>query len=190
MRVDKSKQGWIFGGDAGAEAVIKAAGAQHITRIPETWRDAVKLTRPGDEVYVWVLVHVPTRRGEDDLPPVAQVYEFVREIEARGGVLIEVYSGRRSDRKAEKSAMIADAVRSLKTAGRRLMPPGQRKPGRRERAASKDEIEQARAAWFNRDFETNEVAERYMPEGWTHWRARRKFGVSGRPWPSKKRRKR
>lgn len=193
MLVDKSKQGWIFDGDAGAEAAIRAAGAQHITVVGgrrATWRDAVRLVRPGDTIWIWVLVHVPTRRGQDELPPVAQVREFVREVEGRGGVLIEVYSGRRSDRKSDKSGMIADAVRALKSAGRRLMPPGYRKPGRRPLAATDEETEQARRAWFSRDYATNAAAERHMPPGWSHWRARREFGVSGRPWPPERDRKR
>lgn len=190
MVADKSHQGWIFPGDGrDAEAQLRAAGAQHITTIggKRTWRDAVRLVRRGDVIRIIVLVRLPTRRGHDELPPVAQVREIIREIEDRGGLLIEVYTGRRSDKKSDKSGMIADAIRSLKTQGRRLMPPGHRKPGRPKTATSEADTEAARRAWHSRDYATNAVAVRHMPSGWTESLARRRFGVSGRPWPKRAR---
>lgn len=194
MAVDKSQQAFVFPGDGSAgEAELRAAGAQHITRIDgkaRTWRDAVRLVRAGDTVRVWALVKVPTRRGQDRLPPVAQVSDFVREVEARGGVLIEVYTGRTSAKKADKSAMIEAAEAALKSKGRTRLPGGFRKAGRRPMPISDAQREQARKAWFSKDYATNEIAVRHMPEGWTARRAWREFGVSGRPWPSKKRSKR
>lgn len=197
MNIDKSKQAFLFPGDASHKSALAAAGAQHFTRIDgkrHTWRDAVKLVRSGDTVFVWVLVNVPTKRGGDELNPSGQPREFIRQIEDRGGVLIEVYTGRRSDKKADKSGMIADAVAALKTKGRKRMPAGYRKKGRRAVAWTDEQLEQAKRAWFSRDYETNEIAERHMPAAevdgkmveFGSTRARRLWGPNGRPWPAKR----
>lgn len=183
MKVDKSKAAWLYPGDDKRRPEFRAAGAQHFIEIGgkhETWRDAVRQVREGDTVFVWVLVRVPTGRGQDELPPVAQVREVIREIEDRGGVLIEVYTGRRSSKAAEKSAMIADAQRSLKTAGRRLMPPGHASPGRRERKFTPEEWALAETIWRDvRKFPSWEFVQQHLPEGFTTARAFRKWGARG-----------
>jgi hypothetical protein len=180
MSVDKSKTGWLYPGDDKRRPEFRAAGAQHFIEIGTkvaTWRDAVRKVRPGDNVFVWVLVKVPTRRGQDELPPVAQVREVIREIEARKGVLIEVYTGRKSSKAADKSAMIADAQRSLKTVGRRLMPPGLAPPGRRERKFTPEEWAKAEEVWCNVDkYLSWNFAKMHLPEGFEPSRAFRKWG--------------
>jgi hypothetical protein len=183
MTVDKTKTAWLYPGDNRHKAEFRAAGAQHFIEIGgkhETWRDAVRLVRPGDTVFIWVLVRVPTRKGQDELPPVAQVREVIREIHDRGGVLIEVYTGRRSSKATDKSAMIADAQRSLKTAGRRLLPPGHASPGRRERKFTAEEWALAETIWRDvHKFPSWEFVQQHLPEGFTTARAFRKWGARG-----------
>ena len=183
MKVDKTKTAWLFPGDDKREAELRAAGAQHFLRINgdgETWRDAVKQVRPKDTVFIWVLVRVPTGRGQDEVPPIAQVREIIREIHDRGGVLIEVYTGRKSSKDADKSAMIRDAQRSLRTAGRRLMPPGHASPGRRERRFTKEELAEAEKGWRDvRKYPSWQFAQEHLPDGFTTARAFRKWGARG-----------
>lgn len=175
------------------EMELRVAGAQHIIDLPgkgkHSWRDAVKLCRPGDTYYVYALVLVPTPRGEDALPPTAQVIDFVSEVHERKGVIIEVYTGRRSDDPKQKRAMIGDAVASLKSGGRGKMPAGFRVPGRKAVKWTEEQLQRAHDAWFSRDYATNEAAERHMPPGFSVTRARRLWGPSGRPWPSRRKRK-
>lgn len=183
MTVDNSKTGWLYPGDDKRRPEFRAAGASHFIEIGgkvTTWRDAVRKVRPGDNVFVWVLVRVPTRRGQDELPPVAQVREVIREIEARGGVLIEVYTGRKSSKAADKSAMIADAQRSLKTAGRRLMPPGLAAPGRRKVKFSDADLALAEEIWTNvTKYPSWSFVQQHLPEGFTTARAFRTWGARG-----------
>lgn len=183
MALDKSKAAWLYPGDAARKAEFRAAGAEHFIEIGgkhETWRDAVKLVRPGDTVFIWVLVRIPTGRGRDELPPVAQVREVIREIHDRGGVLIEVYTRRRSSKDADKSAMIRDAQRSLKTAGRRLMPPGHASPGRREKVFTADDWAEAEKVWRDvKHYPSWAFVEQHLPDGFTTARAFRKWGARG-----------
>jgi hypothetical protein len=183
MTADKSKKAWMYPGDEKRLPEFRAAGAQHFIEIGgknETWRDAVRQVREGDTVFIWVLVRVPTRKGKDELPPVAQVREVIREIEARKGVLIEVYTGRKSSKAADKSDMIADAQRSLKTAGRRLMPPGLAPPGRRKRKFSDADLALAEEIWTNvTKYPSWSFVQQHLPEGFTTARAFRAWGARG-----------
>jgi hypothetical protein len=183
MEADKSKTGWLYSGDDKRRPEFRAAGAQHFIEVGgkvATWRDAVRKVRPGDTVFVWVLVKVPTRRGQDELPPVSQVREVIREIEARGGLLIEVYTGRKSSKAADKSAMIADAQRSLKTAGRRLMPPGLAPPGRRKVKFSEADMAQAEKVWRDvKKYPSWKFVKEHLPQGFSTARAFRKWGARG-----------
>jgi hypothetical protein len=198
MKVENPKVAFLFPGDSGAKHALTAAGAQRFTKVDgkgTTWRDAVRLIRGGETVFIWVLVHVPTQRGKDELPPSAQPREFIREVERRGGVVFEVYSGRSSAKKADKEGMIRDAVAALKSKGRSRKPPGFKIKGRRAVPWSDMQLEQAKTAWFSRDYATNEIAERHMPNveingeivPFGSARARRLWGPNGRPWPAKRR---
>jgi hypothetical protein len=200
MTVDKSKHALLFPGDASHKSRLAAAGALHFKKIDgksATWRSAARAVRPGDTVFIWVLVNVPTKRGQDELQPSAQPREFIREVEARGGVVVEVYTGRTTSKKSDREAMIRDAVTSLKSKGRSKLPPGFKKRGRRAVAWTDEQLDEAKRAWFSRDYETNEIAERHMPttevEGeqvpFGSTRARRMWGPNGRPWPSRRSRR-
>lgn len=201
MRVDKTKMGLTFSSKRASrdaqEALIRADGGQDIKAVGnagcETWREAVRVVRPGDEVRVMALVLVPTERGDDNLPPSGQPAEFILEVHQRGGSVIECRTGRNSRDAADRRAMIGDAVRSLRSGGRKLPKSG--KPAGRPVVAWTDaQMAQAKRAWFSKDYATNEVAERHMPSveidgetvPFTTTRARRLWGPSGRPWPTKR----
>lgn len=197
MSVDKTKQGLLFPGDAAHKQALQAAGAEHFVKIDgktRTWRDAVRLVRPGDTIYIWVMVNAPTKRGQDELPPSAQPREFMREIMARGGLLIEVFSGRTSAKKADAEGIIRDAVTALKSKGRKRMPAGYRSKGRHAVAWTDEQLLQAKRAWFSPMYATNEIAEAHMPSveiggkvvKFRAVRAWRMWGVSGRPFPTKR----
>lgn len=192
MTVDKTKPAWITPDTEPHVDALVAAGAGHPirigTRAAPTWRDAVKRVRPGDQVHIWALVLIPTRRGVDfELPPVAQPREIIREIEARGGVLIEVYTGRTSAKTRDKSGMIADAVTALKGGGRKKLPAGHRAAGRRPREWTKAEMQHAERVW--RDvvkYPTWGFAQMHLPDGFTAARALRLWGPRGAA-PARKR---
>lgn len=184
MNVDKTKPAWITPSCASHVDALRAAGAGHVIRIETiktpTWRDAAKRIRPGDTIYIWVMASLPTRRGVDDYPPAVQPREMIREIEARGGVLVEVYTGRRSDNKAAKRGIIEDAERALRGKGRRALPAGYRSPGRRRREWTADEMRKAESVWRNvKKYPTWAFAAEHMPEGFTAARAHRLWGPRG-----------
>lgn len=180
--MDKSQQAFLFPGDtAREEAALRADGAQHCTRIDgkhHTWRDAVRLVRPGDVVRIWVLVRTATRRGADELPPVAQAREFVREVMTRGGTLKEVYSGRSTSNCAEKAAIIRDAVAAHKGKGRSQMPAGFRRAGRRTSEFTPEQWATAERVWCDTGtYPSWTFAASHLPQGFTAARAFRKWGA-------------
>lgn len=195
MGVDKSKIGLTFGHERitrpQQEAALRADGAEDIKSVGkdcDDWREAVRIVRHGDEVRILGLVLVATPRGKDKLPPSGQPAEFILEVHERGGIVIEVHTGRRSDDAKQRRAMIADAVRVLRGGGRRL-PASGRPAGRPEKAFSAVALEHNRKAWRSRDYATNAVAAAHMLEGMTARDAWKLFGKSGRPWPSRRKRK-
>lgn len=193
MRVDKTKIGMTFNSQRASRAVqeahIRADGGQDIKHVGgpgcPTWRDAVRSVRPGDEVRVYALVLVPTERGSDDLPPSGQPAEFILEVHQRGGSVIEVKTGRNSRDAKDRRAMIADAVRSLRSGGRKL-PASGLPAGRPAKKYSAKALEHNERVWTSRDYATNETAERHMLEGMTATQAWRMWGKSGRPWPTRR----
>lgn len=192
MQVDKTKIGLTFPDKrqsrATQDSILRAAGAQHIRAVGKecsTWREAVKGVRPGDVVHIVALVQVATERGDDKLPPSGQPAEFILEVHERGGSVIETWTGRHSRNQKDRREMVADAVRSLRSGGRKLPPTG--KPaGRPQNQYSPAALEHNKKCWFSRSYATNAVAVEHMKEGMQAHEAWRKWGKSGRPWPSKK----
>lgn len=188
MVVDKTKTGLTFPHKRYTrpwqEQHLRVAGASriiHVGKDCESWRDVTTPTvmREGDTFYVVGMALVPTERGGDKLSPISQLSVFFCKSKELGATVVETWSGRKSTNWRHKEAMIADAEKSLRSAGRRL-PPGQKEPGRPERPFAKEQIEQAKAAWFSKDYATNGAAEKHFPEGFTRHRANRMFGPSGR----------
>jgi len=196
MQVDKSQPGLTFHDKRQSrphqESILTAAGAQHIVHVGkqcENWREFVRTVRPGDVVRIVALVQVATDRGDDKLPPSGQPAEFILEVHERGGSVIEAWTGRNSRDLKQRRAMIADAVRALRGGGRRL-PPSGKPAGRPPKKFSDAALDHNRKCWFSKMYAVNETAERHMLEGMTAHEAWKRWGPSGRPWPSKKRKAR
>jgi hypothetical protein len=168
MQVDKTKIGLTFPDKRQSrvtqDSILRAAGAQHIRAVGKecsTWREAVKGVRPGDVVYIVALVQVATERGDDKLPPSGQPAEFILEVHERGGSVIETWTGRHSRNQKDRREMVADAVRSLRSGGRKLPPTG--KPaGRPQNQYSPAALEHNKKCWFSRSYATNAVAVEHM----------------------------
>lgn len=171
------------------EAALRKAGAEWIVEIGrqhKTWRDAVSVLRPGDVPHIYALSLLPTKRGEDELSPTAQVGEILIEAHERGAVVQEAYTGRNSKDKKQRQGMIKDAHKALRR-GSRALPDIGRGRGRPAKEFPPEVLEEAKRVWFSRDYPTNLIAAKHLPKGinmkWT-WRL---FGASGRPYKSKKR---
>lgn len=191
--VDKSRIGLIFKSPRAKrdaqETALRKAGAEWIVEVggvPRTWRDAIRVVRPGDIVYVLAMSMVPTKRGDDDLPPSAQVADFFVEVHERGGHVVEAYTGRISKDRKQRRAMTAEAVKTVRQGTRRLPNTG-RPRGRPKKEWSAAEIEKARAVWFSADYATNVIAVKHLPKGMTARQAWNLFGASGRPYQKRKR---
>lgn len=192
--LDKSRLGLIFKSPRASrdvqEAALRKAGAEWIVEVgkaPATWREAVRAVRAGDVVFIYALSMVPTKRGDDDLTPSAQVVDFLSEVHERGGHVVEVYTGRNSKDKAQRAAMKAEGVKAVR-AGTRKLPKSGRSRGRPKNEYPADTLTKAREVWFSRDYATNVIAAKYLPKGITAKKAWELFGQSGRPY--KKQRKR
>lgn len=192
--LDKSRIGLIFKSPrAGAETqeqALRKAGAQWIVTVggtPKTWREAVNAVRQGDVVHVLALSLVPTKRGADELPPSAQVGDFIIEVHERGGYVVEVHTGRVSKDRAQRRAMVKEAVKTVQR-GTRVLPKTGRPRGRPKTEFPPEVVARAREVWFSLDYATNVIAAKHLPKGITAKKAWELFGQSGRPY--KKARKR
>lgn len=188
--MDKSRFGLIFKSPrlsrARQEELLSKGGASWIVDLAgtrRTWRDGAKLTRPGDVVFIPALSIVPTARGEDDLPPSAQPGEFITQVHERGGYVVEVLTGRKSNNRSQREAMIKEAVTTIRR-GTRELPKTGRKRGRPKTVVWTDEQKAAaRDVWFSRDYATNRIAAKHLPKGMTEKHAWELFKGSGRPFP-------
>lgn len=161
---------------------LREAGAQWIIELgrvtPKTWRDVASVIRPGDTLFIYSLSLVPTKRGEDELPPGAQVSEFLMEVHERGGTVVEALTGRNSRDRKERRAMTADALKAIRRGSRQ--PPTKRGRGRPKTEWTPEQLAKAEAAWKSEDYATNAAAERHFPKGFTAKRAWELWGPSGR----------
>ncbi len=170
---------------------LRAAGAQWIVElgrvVPKSWRDVASVVREGDTVYIYGLALVPTKRGDDDLPPSAQVSEFLIEVHDRGGTVVEVVTGRNSRNKAQRRAMTSDALKALRRGTRSA--PSTRGRGRPRKEWTEEQLAAAKEAWFSTDYVSNEAAAKRFPKEFTMKRAWQMWGPSGRDGRVKTKRK-
>ena len=167
------------------EAMLREAGALHIVHVRGSWRGlfrGVRVIRPGDTVYFVALVFVPMPRGEDELPPALQAQEFVHELERTGAVGIEVHTGRRTDKKDDRRAMVKTAASSLRQ-GKRKPPAGFKVRGRPPTKIKPEWLKM----WKSLDYATNADALEAMGNPFGMTRAIALFGPSGRSTGARKR---
>lgn len=192
--MDKSQIGMVCSSQRALRetqiTALRSAGAEFIVElgrvIPKSWRDVVNIVRGGDTLYIYGLALVPTKRGEDELSPSAQLREFLIEVHDRGGTVVEVSTGRNSRDRAQRRAMTKDAVKALRRGNR--TPPTGRGRGRPKAEFAPEDVAKAKAVWFSRDYVTNVAASKYLPKGMTAKRAWQLFGASGRPYKKSKKR--
>lgn len=173
-------------------AAIREAGASWIVeigKVPRTWRQVVNAMQEGDTIFIYALSLVPTKRGEDDLSPSAQVTDFLVEVHEVGATVVEVYSGRNSRDRKQRRAMIKDAHAALRR-GSRALPNIGRGRGRPKKVFTDAQLAAVKTAWLSDKYTTNEAAASHFPEGFTAKRAWELFGPSGRKGKVKKKRTR
>lgn len=194
--LDKSKIGMICRSPRATretqDTALRGAGAEHIVElgkvVPKSWRDVANIVRDGDTVFIYALAFVPTKRGEDDLPPSAQVSEFLIEIHDRGGTVVEVVTGRNSRDRKQRREMTKDALKALRRGSRAA--PTTRGRGRPAKEFTPEQWAKAEAAWKSPDYVDNAAAARHFPKGFTAKRAWQMWGPSGRTGKVKKSKKR
>lgn len=79
----------------------------------KSWHDIAKARRPGDRVYIEYLSLLAEPKGPDVPMPAMDLRDAIEEFERRGAVIIETSTGRSTEDRKQRKAMIADAVRSL-----------------------------------------------------------------------------
>lgn len=161
MIVDMTRPGIVFRSKRySAEyqmQVLREAGAGRIVSPRASWRSLFRgapAIRAGDVVYVFALALVPTERGGDELPPTAQAAAFMYECKARGAVVVEAVTGRRSDNRRDFSAMIADAVKALREGASRRAPAGYAKRGRKRLPVPPHDVPRLRVIWRSAEYES------------------------------------
>jgi hypothetical protein len=114
-----------------------------------------------------------------------QIMAAVRAIRARGGIIIDIETGERSDREGDE--MLDRAIRRIHgeaTFGSpdRAAELGAQGGTARSQAmkAARLSVKLARRIWFDKSITTAEAVERMGP-GWSKPTAIREFGKSGRP---------
>jgi hypothetical protein len=163
--------GLLAHGVAEAKIYVEGRGA-------ETLDGMIRSLRRGEVVAVMRLhVLAPPRLRTADRPRRA-LWAAIQAIEARGASIFEVESGRSTATKSERDDMIADAIEALTHAGR--APRKRDSSGRPPKVFTPDQVEAARAAWFDLRHRTNADAIRAGPAGWSMTRSYKTFGPSGR----------
>lgn len=173
------------------EAELRAAGATIIIAVGvpqcKSWRTAVRRLRGGEIVYVVGLVIVPTEPGGDETIPSGQPAEFILEVHNRRATVTETRTGLKSNKSDDRRKMIAAATKSLRSGGR-LLPRSNKPAGRPHEVFSATDLSHNKEIWFSRDVSTNGAAERLFKSGMTKEQAKRRWGASGRPWPTRRQR--
>ncbi len=129
----------------------------------------VRMVRTGTVVAIrhLFLLACP-KAGRRDL------WKAIDAIEARGGVLWELYSDRRTSDKKQRDEMMREAVEAL-ARGRHKRSAADKR-GRPRKDFTAQEIEQARAVWHNRKVRTWAEVKVKLPSGFSLARAYKSWG--------------
>lgn len=138
----------------------------------ENVEDAIRSLREGDELCVTSLDRAARKRSE--------LATVIKRVHAKGAVVVELISGRRSDRPDDAAHMVAEAfemlLRDHKSQQRRLGRKTGRKGGRPPK--EKMQKEQAEAIWFDSRIKLMRDAIARM-DGWNYRGAYNEFGPRG-----------
>lgn len=95
-------------------------------------------------------------------------------IEAKGGVIWELYTGLRTDKPAERDSMTREAIEAL--ARGRHKTSRHDKRGRPPKTFTEAQIEKGQAVWESRKHKTWQDAAKHLPKGMTTRDAWKMFG--------------
>jgi DNA invertase Pin-like site-specific DNA recombinase len=155
-----------------------AAMVQHLVEVyyvegdDENVDDAIRSLREGDEFCLTTLDRAARKRSE--LPG------LIDRIHDKGAVVVELWTGRRSDRPADAARMVAEAFEMLLRDHKSQTRKAGRKAGRKGGRPPKDKMqrEQAEVIWFDvRVIKMQDAIERMT--GWNYRSAYREFGPRG-----------
>lgn len=167
----------------GAEVVFTLGTAE-----APTWREAVRLVRPGDVVGLEWLQLLPEPRGPKNRHPAMDGRDAIEEVERRGGSIVEIGSKRTTADPKQRRQLIEDMARSVGAGGRSLSSEQARangekagsKRGRRPAVFDDAKKKQARAIWESRRVLTwKDAAALLRPLGYSTARAHKEFGPRG-----------
>lgn len=138
----------------------------------ETAQDAVRSLREGDELCVTTLDRLTVKR--------TALREMIEEVHKRGAVIVELWTGRRSDDVAALPGMIAEAFEALLRDHRHQQRRAGRKTGKRGGRKKLDRMDEkeAKAIWRSLEYPEDWRALQHMP-GWTQRTAYRWLGPRG-----------
>lgn len=144
---------------------------------------AVRSIREGDELCVTTLDRLAPKR--------VRLRELIEEVHSRGGVIVELETGRRSDDVRALPGMIAEAFEALLRDHRHQQRRAGKKNGKRGgRPVKVDRMDErlARPIWTNRELSDWQALQ--LMSGWTLRSAYRHLGPRGFPAGWRKGRKR
>ena len=104
-------------------------------------------------------------------------YAAIDRIEERGGILWELYTGRRFDDPRQRELMMRDAIEAMATG--RHKRNSQDKRGRPKKVFTPEQLEKGKAVWESRKHKTWDEAAKHLPEGMNKWDAWEEFGPRG-----------
>jgi len=138
----------------------------------ETVEDAIRSLREGDEFCVSTLDRAARKRSE--LPG------LIEQVHGRGAVVVELLTGRRSDKPEDAARMVAEAFEMLLRDHKSQTRKAGRRAGRKGGRPPKDKMqkEQAEAIWFDSRIKLMRDAIAKM-DGWNYRTAYNEFGPRG-----------
>lgn len=149
----------------------------------ETAMDAVRSLREGDELCVTTLDRLTSSRTE--------LRTMIEEVHRRGAVVVELWTGRRTDNLADLTGMVAEAFEALLRDHRHQQRRSGRKAGKKGgRPVSTDRMPEAEALVIWRNLELEDWQALQLMKGWTLRTAYRRLKARGFPagWPKGKER--
>lgn len=161
--------------------VVQMGEDKRATKVPSEMRiapgdasDVIRLARPGTVVAVLHahLLADPKRRNVRGAMrrDFRQTWEAIH---AKGAVVWELYTDRRSDHANDREAMALDAVDSLALGRHKVR--GSDKRGRPEKTFTEEQWAQAERVWESRRIKRWEDVKKKLPKGMSLTRAYRRF---------------
>ena len=154
-------------------------GGKTLTAAPNVTRDTreafLRMAKPGRlmAVHHLFLLVDPSAKAKGGGKR-KDLWNAIRRIEANGGIVWELATGRRSDDPVQRDGMIEDAIDAL--ARGRPKYSNRDKRGRPPKTFPDATWEKAKAVWESRRHKTWQAAAKHLPKGMTAKDAWSRFG--------------